>query len=195
MEQNLARRLLATELGNTPSEANRTGDSAYVGEMNLDANMVVILAALSCALIGALGMNSIVRCVLRCSQSPEGAAAATGLKKRDLGQIPVGVYGIGGGDGGNMVNIKGTDCAICLGEFQPGDKLRMLPVCNHGFHVRCIDTWLLSHSSCPNCRHSLLHPPLKVKEIAAVSQPPPASASTQAHVVLLLQSGSQTQIS
>lgn len=186
MEQNLARRLLETEVAGSPSEVNRTGDSSYVGEMNFDANMVLILAALSCALIGALGMNSIVRYVLRCSQSPE-AAAATGLKKRDLGLIPVGVYGLGG-----AANIKGTDCAICLGDFEDGDKVRMLPVCNHGFHVRCIDTWLLSHSSCPTCRHSLLK--LKVKANAAVSQPPPppppGSAST--HVLVLLQSRNQT---
>lgn len=76
-------------------------------------------------------------------------AAARGLKKSDLKQIPVAVYGAG-------VQIPATECAICLGEFVDGEKVRILPKCNHGFHVRCIDTWLLSHSSCPNCRHSLL---------------------------------------
>lgn len=166
-----------------------TRNSSYVGELNFDAHMVVILGALLCALIGALGVNSIVRCVLRCGyrfrrESPEEAAArlaATGLKKRELSQIPVGVYG-------SDANIKGTDCAICLGEFQAGDKVRMLPICNHGFHVGCIDTWLLSHSSCPNCRHSLLQPPVKGKQDAAdVSQPPPGSASS--HVVVVIESG------
>lgn len=142
-----------------PPNGNRTRDS-YIGETSFDTNMVIILAALLCALICALGLNSIVRCALRCSrrftlETPEEAAArlaARGLKKSHLRQIPVAVYGSG-------INIPATECPICLGEFEDGDKVRVLPKCNHGFHVSCIDTWLLSHSSCPNCRHSLLEHP------------------------------------
>lgn len=48
------------------------------------------------------------------------------------------------------------DCAVCLCEFQLEDKLRLLPNCSHAFHRDCIDTWLLSHSTCPICRTSLL---------------------------------------
>ncbi|XP_010687706.2 RING-H2 finger protein ATL13 [Beta vulgaris subsp. vulgaris] len=48
------------------------------------------------------------------------------------------------------------DCAVCLCEFEGDDKLRLLPKCSHAFHVDCIDTWLLSHSTCPLCRASLL---------------------------------------
>ncbi|XP_010548630.1 PREDICTED: RING-H2 finger protein ATL13-like [Tarenaya hassleriana] len=48
------------------------------------------------------------------------------------------------------------DCAVCLCEFEPEDTLRLLPKCSHAFHVDCIDTWLLSHSTCPLCRSSLL---------------------------------------
>lgn len=48
------------------------------------------------------------------------------------------------------------DCAVCLCEFEPHDKLRLLPKCSHAFHVDCIDTWLLSHSTCPLCRATLL---------------------------------------
>ncbi|KAG6519589.1 hypothetical protein ZIOFF_023083 [Zingiber officinale] len=44
------------------------------------------------------------------------------------------------------------DCAVCLAEFAPEDKLRLLPACGHAFHLACIDTWLLSNSSCPLCR-------------------------------------------
>ncbi|THU48847.1 hypothetical protein C4D60_Mb06t03300 [Musa balbisiana] len=40
--------------------------------------------------------------------------------------------------------------------FEADDKLRLLPKCSHAFHVQCIDTWLLSHSTCPLCRRSLL---------------------------------------
>lgn len=48
------------------------------------------------------------------------------------------------------------DCAVCLCEFEGNDKLRLLPKCSHAFHVDCIDTWLLTHSTCPLCRRSLL---------------------------------------
>ncbi|XP_071693821.1 uncharacterized protein [Rutidosis leptorrhynchoides] len=44
------------------------------------------------------------------------------------------------------------DCAICLGEFQDDETLRILPKCCHVFHVTCIDTWLRSHVNCPVCR-------------------------------------------
>lgn len=152
----MARRLLETEFN--MSNSNNSRDS-YVNDM------VVILAALLCALICALGLNSIVRCALRCghrfiSDTPEQTAArlaATGLKKKELGKITVAVYGDG-------VGILATECPICLGEFVDGEKVRVLPKCNHGFHVRCIDTWLLAHSSCPNCRHSLLDKTPMVKQ-------------------------------
>lgn len=47
------------------------------------------------------------------------------------------------------------DCAVCLSEFLKEDKLRLLPGCGHAFHIHCIDTWLLSNSTCPLCRGSL----------------------------------------
>lgn len=47
------------------------------------------------------------------------------------------------------------DCAVCLCEFSEHDKLRLLPICSHAFHIDCIDTWLLSNSTCPLCRGTL----------------------------------------
>ncbi|GAV63007.1 zf-RING_2 domain-containing protein [Cephalotus follicularis] len=47
------------------------------------------------------------------------------------------------------------DCAVCLCEFTDQDKLRLLPSCSHAFHINCIDTWLLSNSTCPLCRGTL----------------------------------------
>ncbi|KAK6942382.1 Zinc finger, RING-type [Dillenia turbinata] len=56
-----------------------------------------------------------------------------------------------------IIGLKNPfDCAVCLCEFEGDDKLRLLPKCSHAFHVECIDTWLLSHSTCPLCRASLL---------------------------------------
>ncbi|KAK4747854.1 hypothetical protein SAY87_014440 [Trapa incisa] len=48
--------------------------------------------------------------------------------------------------------IEGTDCSVCLTEFEEDETLRLLPKCSHAFHVDCIDTWLRSHTNCPNCR-------------------------------------------
>ncbi|KAK8661914.1 hypothetical protein V6N13_091502 [Hibiscus sabdariffa] len=140
-----------------PTNGNGTRP-ASTNEANFDTNMVIILAALLCALISILGLNSIMRCAFRCgrragfdasNETTAHLAASTCMKKSALRWIPVAVYGPG-------VNMKATDCPICLGEFMDGEKVRVLPKCHHGFHVRCIDTWLMSRSSCPTCRRSLL---------------------------------------
>ncbi|URE17172.1 RING-H2 finger protein [Musa troglodytarum] len=57
----------------------------------------------------------------------------------------------------SIIGLKDPfDCAVCLCEFEADDKLRLLPKCSHAFHFECIDTWLLSHSTCPLCRRCLL---------------------------------------
>ncbi|XP_010233240.2 LOW QUALITY PROTEIN: RING-H2 finger protein ATL32 [Brachypodium distachyon] len=43
-------------------------------------------------------------------------------------------------------------CSVCFGVFQLGEKVRLLPVCLHLYHVECIDPWLDTHSTCPLCR-------------------------------------------
>ncbi|MBA0772179.1 hypothetical protein Gotri_007598 [Gossypium trilobum] len=48
--------------------------------------------------------------------------------------------------------IEGTECSVCLNEFQENESLRLLHKCSHGFHLPCIDTWLRSHQNCPLCR-------------------------------------------
>jgi len=62
----------------------------------------------------------------------------------------------GGGDG----DKEPFDCAVCLCEFDAEDRLRLLPLCGHAFHLNCIDTWLLSNSTCPLCRGVLFAPGL-----------------------------------
>ncbi|KAK6120750.1 hypothetical protein DH2020_045506 [Rehmannia glutinosa] len=52
--------------------------------------------------------------------------------------------------------IEGTECAVCLSEFQENESLRLLPKCSHAFHLPCIDTWLKSHSNCPLCRANVV---------------------------------------
>ncbi|KMT18174.1 hypothetical protein BVRB_2g023480 [Beta vulgaris subsp. vulgaris] len=47
------------------------------------------------------------------------------------------------------------ECCICLGVFEDGDKVKVLPKCDHRFHSDCVDRWLSTQSSCPLCRLSL----------------------------------------
>ena len=75
-----------------------------------------------------------------------------GVDQSFIDALPVFLYGAVVGGGGK----DPFDCAVCLCEFEDDDRLRLLPKCSHAFHVDCIDTWLLSHSTCPLCRRSLL---------------------------------------
>lgn len=124
------------------------------------SDFVVILAALLCALICVLGLVVVARCawLRRISGTPVSdrrsaphSSANKGVKKKILRSIPKLTYTADGEGSGKL-----ADCAICLADFAPGDELRVLPQCGHGFHVRCIDTWLGSHSSCPSCRQLLV---------------------------------------
>lgn len=58
--------------------------------------------------------------------------------------------------------IDGTECSVCLSEFEDDESLRLLPKCNHAFHLTCIDTWLRSHTNCPLCRAPIVADPAAV---------------------------------
>ncbi|KAL1337784.1 hypothetical protein HN51_032488 [Arachis hypogaea] len=48
---------------------------------------------------------------------------------------------------------EGLECTVCLSKFEDSEVLRLLPKCQHAFHINCIDKWLESHSTCPLCRY------------------------------------------
>ncbi|KAL5854999.1 hypothetical protein ACOSQ4_004801 [Xanthoceras sorbifolium] len=75
--------------------------------------------------------------------------------------------------------VEGTECSVCLNEFQEDETLRLLPKCNHAFHIPCIDTWLRSHINCPMCRAPI------VKKSAR----PSSSASTTDNLGSGIESG------
>ncbi|KAJ0695022.1 putative transcription factor C2H2 family [Helianthus annuus] len=129
---------------------------------NFDSNVVMVLSVLLCALVCSLGINSIIKCVLRCTSilgseiganpvSNSARLSKTGINKKALKTFSTVNYWQG-----LQLPGLGKECVICLGDFSKGERVKILPKCNHGFHVRCIDKWLRSHSSCPTCRHSLL---------------------------------------
>ncbi|KAD6119924.1 hypothetical protein E3N88_11195 [Mikania micrantha] len=114
------RRLQQTDIAIPPSVTNGSStDGGYTtGDDSFDNNMMIILAVLLCALICALGLNSIVRCFFRCGRTiflgnTRHNEAGTGQNVRTKGklsEIPVVVYR-------SEMKIPATDCPICLGDF------------------------------------------------------------------------------
>lgn len=126
--------------------------------------LIIIILAIIFFVSGLLHL--LVRCLLRPpNREPEELDGATalqgqlqqlfhlhdsGVDQSFIDALPVFLYKA-------IIGVKDPfDCAVCLCEFEPDDKLRLLPKCSHAFHLDCIDTWLLSHSTCPLCRGSLL---------------------------------------
>ncbi|VVA94986.1 unnamed protein product [Arabis nemorensis] len=65
-------------------------------------------------------------------------------------------------------NSTAFTCAICLEDYNVGDKIRLLPCC-HKFHTVCVDSWLTSwRTFCPVCK----------RDARTSTGEPPASEST-----------------
>lgn len=58
---------------------------------------------------------------------------------------------------GAAAEADSLECPICIGAFEEGDALRVLP-CEHRFHQTCVDHWLLVNATCPNCRAPITSP-------------------------------------
>lgn len=125
-----------------------------MNKATLDSDLVIILPVLLCFFVLVPSLRILFRCLQRCREltvldTPNGVADS-GLQKAALIALPITVY-----TSTSMPRSVSTDCPICLAEFAEGQKMRVLPKCNRGFHVERIDNWLVSHSSCPMCRHRL----------------------------------------
>lgn len=126
----------------------------YTNSKEFKANTALIIVVLICALICALAFNAAIRYIIRLhcgrrqdeeeeDQKAEIGAAAAEQKI----EIPSVIYS----EGMKLAGAE-TECIICLSEFAAGEKIRVLEKCHHGFHLHCVQKWLVSHSSCPTCR-------------------------------------------
>ncbi|MCE3051576.1 hypothetical protein HAX54_050252 [Datura stramonium] len=61
-------------------------------------------------------------------------------------------------------HVVSLDCAICLSEFQHGEKGRKLESCKHIFHENCLEKWLMQKdvkATCPLCRSVIISEEIK----------------------------------
>ncbi|KDP31117.1 hypothetical protein JCGZ_11493 [Jatropha curcas] len=79
------------------------------------------------------------------------------ISKEDLKNLPCFDYKVA-----EKGESSPVECVICLGNFNVGDKCRLLPNCNHSFHSQCIDSWLVMAPICPVCRTDINPPETSV---------------------------------
>ncbi|XP_058100058.1 E3 ubiquitin-protein ligase ATL23-like [Magnolia sinica] len=110
---------------------------------------IVLALVLPCAGMGAFFVIYLL--LLWCSVRRSGGSGylekdgtAKGLSESDLQKLPKS-EGV----------LEGTECAVCLDEIERGQVARLLPACNHTFHIHCADTWLSKKPVCPVCRSTI----------------------------------------
>ena len=49
-------------------------------------------------------------------------------------------------------SVLSENCMICMDDYKINQFKRILPICNHYFHKKCIDKWFKKTITCPICR-------------------------------------------
>jgi hypothetical protein len=54
-----------------------------------------------------------------------------------------------------IVDAEEEFCTICQDRMEAGSEARVIRICDHRFHIECIDTWFERSVFCPTCRHDV----------------------------------------
>ncbi|CAO2190249.1 unnamed protein product [Urochloa humidicola] len=120
-------------------------------------------------------------------EAPPRRSGGGGLEEAAIRRIPTFRYR--SHDDAAKKKQQQQECAVCLGDFGDGERLRLLPPCRHAFHIDCIDAWLHATATCPLCRAAVVDvvaDDVVVIDIvtaadaayAAAEQPHPSSSSS-----------------
>ncbi|KAA8492975.1 E3 ubiquitin protein ligase RIE1 [Porphyridium purpureum] len=118
-------------------------------------NLSVVLIAINLALAVASLCFACCICTLvmrrdfRDTYTDGGQSAGGSMSKGEIDGVPEVTFQPG------MYSDEDCLCAICLCEYEPDEKLRVLP-CNHVFHSTCVDTWLGRSRQCPVCKQEIV---------------------------------------
>ncbi|KAF6139912.1 hypothetical protein GIB67_009759 [Kingdonia uniflora] len=147
-------------MGNSQFQANTSKAASVSGKLMLAAVIVLFLVILFVLFLHLYakwfwsGRIDVDRTPLRRrrrlvfvpTEEGSGHSARKGLDFSIIMALPVVIF--------NPKDFKdGLECAVCLSDLLEGEKARLLPECNHGYHIECIDMWFQSHSTCPLCRN------------------------------------------
>ncbi|OEL34154.1 hypothetical protein BAE44_0004827 [Dichanthelium oligosanthes] len=166
---------------------------------SLNATVITVLSLLLCGLVVVLTVHAVVRCAFRVTrrvcygqgeEPPGGGGAGASRASSSSCQAAPRKKGARAGRGlpppvvyppeVELAGCGAAECAICLTEFAHGDRVRALPHCNHGFHVRCIDRWLAARQTCPTCRRAPFAAKPSLPDRAETQAP--EAAQLQGHV-------------
>ncbi|KAI3889846.1 hypothetical protein MKW92_033442 [Papaver armeniacum] len=135
--------------------------SPFESRSDFNLDIALLLVFLVCFILSGLTLNFCINKFINKGSPPPDYQQTQRLKLQEMAKSsgPTLEYS-------QEIELASNEtlCAICLSEFVNGEEIRVLSKCNHGFHVKCIEAWLLSsHTSCPTCRTTCMstsQPPL-----------------------------------